>query len=203
MNLRLAIARIDGLLLRPGELFSFWRLVGRPSSHKGYLPGLILRSGTIDAGIGGGLCQLTNLLFWIFLHSPLKVEERWHHGYDVFPDVRRTQPFGSGATCSYPNIDLVVANQTEDTFQVVLEVTETHLVGRLLGERTLDVRYEIRESDHAIWQDFDGRYRRSNKIRRLTFDERTRECLFEELITTNDAVMMYQPLLESSYGTKG
>ena len=49
------------------------------------------------------LCQLSNLIFWMTLHTPLTVTERYRHSHDVFPDSNRTQPFGSGATCAYPS----------------------------------------------------------------------------------------------------
>lgn len=104
-NLRLACARLDGLLLRPGETMSYWYLIGKPTAGKGYLPGMILRNGGYLAATGGGLCQLSNLIYWMTLHTPLTVVERHRHGYDVFPDANRTQPFGSGATCFYPYLD--------------------------------------------------------------------------------------------------
>ena len=62
-NLRLACARLDGLLLRPGETMSYWYLIGKPTAGKGYLPGMILRNGGYLAATGGGLCQLSNLIY--------------------------------------------------------------------------------------------------------------------------------------------
>ena len=49
---------------------------------------------------GGGLCQLSNLIYWMTLHTPLTITERYRHSYDVFPDSNRTQPFGSGEPAS-------------------------------------------------------------------------------------------------------
>lgn len=69
-NLRLAVNRLDGLLLRPGETLSYWRRIGRPTYRKGYLDGLVLYCGQIRYAVGGGLCQLSNLLFWMTLHTP-------------------------------------------------------------------------------------------------------------------------------------
>lgn len=89
-NLRLAAARLDGVVLRPGETFSYWRLIGRPSRRKGYLDGIVLFCGTFRPGVGGGLCQMSNLIFWMTLHTPLTVVERYRHSYDVFPDCGRT-----------------------------------------------------------------------------------------------------------------
>jgi vancomycin resistance protein VanW len=55
-NLQLAINNITGIVIKPGETFSLWKLVGRPTKQKGYLEGLTLENGKIGKGIGGGLC---------------------------------------------------------------------------------------------------------------------------------------------------
>ena len=99
-NLRLAVEKLDGLVLRPGETMSYWKLIGKPTYQKGYLDGLVLYCGRFDYAVGGGLCQLSNLIFWMTLHTPLTVTERYRHSHDVFPESNRTQPFGRGATCA-------------------------------------------------------------------------------------------------------
>ena len=105
-NLKLAIAKIDGVVIRPGETFSIWRMVGRPTKRKGYKTGMMIHNGKVATGIGGGLCQLGNLIYWMALHTPLTIKERWRHSFDVFPDVNRTIPFACGATLAYNYIDL-------------------------------------------------------------------------------------------------
>ena len=50
--------------------------------------------GEVKTSIGGGICQLANLLYWMALHTPLEVIERHHHSFDPFPDSGRTLPFG-------------------------------------------------------------------------------------------------------------
>ena len=95
-------------------------MVGNPSKRKGYLKCLVLNNGKIGYDYGGGLCQLGNLLYWMVLHSPLVVTERWRHSFDVFPDVNRKLPFGSGATLSYNYIDLQFKNPTKHNYQIKL-----------------------------------------------------------------------------------
>ncbi len=129
VNLRLAAARLDGVVVLPGERLSFWRLVGKPSRRRGFVDGAVLSHGRVVPGVGGGLCQITNLLYWLTLHTPLTVVERWRHSYDVFPDADRTQPFGSGATCAFPALDLQIENRTLVPF--VLRIVVAH--GRLHG----------------------------------------------------------------------
>ena len=117
-NLRLAVKRLDGLILYPGETFSYWKRIGKPTARKGYKEGMVLFLGQIGGDIGGGLCQLSNLIFWMTLHTPLTVTERYRHSHDVFPDANRTQPFGSGATCAYPHRDLMIRNDTDRPYQL-------------------------------------------------------------------------------------
>ena len=61
-NLKLASSTITGLIIHPGETFSFWHQIGKPAADKGYLEGLIITSSKVSSAVGGGLCQLANLL---------------------------------------------------------------------------------------------------------------------------------------------
>ncbi len=196
-NLSIAVGRLNGLVVGPGRVFSFWRQLGKPAKAKGYLPGMVLSRGKVVPGIGGGLCQLSNLIYWMTLHTPLKVLERWRHGYDVFPDADRKQPFGSGATCAFPAIDLQLGNDTESTFQLLLEITETHLSGRWVSGTEPEHRYRIVERDHCFRLESWGGYTRNNRLFRQVFDSASGELIGETPVTENRAVMMYSPLIEA------
>lgn len=193
-NLRLAVARLDGVVLHPGETFSYWKLIGKPTRRKGYLDGMVLFLGRIGSDVGGGLCQLSNLIFWMTLHTPLTVTERYRHSHDVFPDAGRTQPFGSGATCAYPHRDLMIRNDTDRDFQLCLRVGETHLEGEWRALEPPACRYEILERDHRMDQAAWGGYIRHNQLFRRTYDL-AGALLGEEFLFANDAIMMYSPLL--------
>ena len=196
-NLRLAAENIDGLILRPGEVFSYWRLIGKPSRSKGYREGMFLVNGTVQSGVGGGLCQLSNLIFWMTLHTPLTVVERHRHGYDVFPDSNRTQPFGSGATCFYPYIDLMIRNDTTDTYQLRIHVGE----GNLEGEWRVDAlplnRFEIVERNHEMKGEIWGGFTRHNELYQQKYDL-SGQLLSEHLVIQNSAIMMYTPFLKET-----
>lgn len=194
INLRLAAKQLDGVLLRPGETLSYWRLIGKPTRAKGYVDGMVLYCGQTATGVGGGLCQLSNLLYWITLHTPLSVVERHRHGCDVFPDTNRTQPFGSGATCFYPHGDLMIANFTNDTFQLSVDVGEEYLHAAWYSD-TRPIRcYEIIEKDHLMKSEWWGGFSRHNTLYRRSFDLNG-TFLGEEFIVENHAMMMYEPFL--------
>jgi len=194
VNLRLAVKKLNGIIIHPGETFSLWKLVGRPTKLKGYLPGMTLHNGKVSVGIGGGLCQLGNLIYWMALHTPLTVTRRWRHSYDVFPDSGRTLPFGSGATLSYNYIDLQLRNDTSQAFQLNLWLSEKNLHGTICADVIPDVQYQVFEKEHRFELQWWGGYTRHNEIWRKTINA-AQEVIEEELVTENHAVMMYNPLL--------
>lgn len=193
-NLAIAAARLDGLVVAPGERFSFWWHVGRPSARRGFVDGLVLDHGHLTQAVGGGMCQLTNLLYWMTLHTPLIVVERWRHSYDVFPDAGRTQPFGSGATCAWPVLDLQVVNRTQASFRLDVHLTQDRLVGAWTSSQAVGETYEVYEAHHVMTNEAPGVFLRHNVLRRRVLG--TDGCVTrDELVAANQALMMYQPFL--------
>lgn len=191
VNLALAAPRLDGLLIRPGEEFSFWIPVGAPTARRGFKTGLILHGGRTGADIGGGMCQMTNLIHWLVLHSPLTVTEHHHHdGYDLFPDCRRTVPFGTGTSIMYNYIDYRFRNDTSDTFQLRIRTDGKYLRAALRADREQPLRYHITAEDEYFSREADGIYRNSRVIRR-TVDAATGATLAEDCIKVNHAKILY------------
>lgn len=197
VNLSIAISKLNGLILEPGQVFSFWYLVGKPTKRKGYLPGMQLKNGGFVERTGGGLCQMANLIYWMTLHTPLTVKERWRHSFDIFPDSNRTLPFGSGATLSYNYIDLQIQNTTKQPFVLHLWIDECELYGEWKTDINIPFTYTVYESYHAFHAEPWGGYTRRNTIRRKVFSKETKEMIEDQLVTENIAWMMYEPLLES------
>ena len=78
-NLRAAAAALDGVVIPAGEVFSFWRQLGRISQGRGYAVGRMLQQGCMVASVGGGLCQLSNSLYDLALQSGAEIVERHAH----------------------------------------------------------------------------------------------------------------------------
>ena len=193
-NLAIAVQKLNNLIIFPGEIFSLWLLLGQPTKAKGYVAGFVLNDGEVKPGIGGGLCQLANLLYWMTLHTPLTVIERWRHSHDVFPDSNRTIPFGSGATCAYPSLDLQIKNTTKQPVQLCLKLSDSHLIGEWKSSMPFENNYEVYEAFHEITCDFQGRYLRHNTLHRRVYNNEKLQ-IADEFIIENKAIMMYQPLL--------
>ncbi|HHV78647.1 MAG TPA: VanW family protein [Firmicutes bacterium] len=188
-NLKLACAKLDGLVLRPGKVFSFWYLVGPTSKRKGYLEGIEFRNGKVSSGIGGGLCQLSNMLYWAALHLNMDIVERHRHSYDFFPDSHRTQPFGTGATVFYNYVDLQFRNPHSITFLFRLSVTETQLVLEVYADKEPDFRVQVIETDHRFIEE-NGMKLRCNRIHRLVTDK-TGRTIKAETVAENRAIVLY------------
>jgi vancomycin resistance protein VanW len=191
VNLGLAIRPVDGLVLDPGEVFSFWNRVGEPSARRGFVEGLVLRRGQVGVAVGGGLCQLSNLLYWMALHAPLEVVEQHHHGFDAFPDNGRVLPFGSGATVFFNYGDLRLRNSTDMSLQLRVWLTDTELCGQIRAERPWPLAYHVLERGHRFVRDTDGQVFRENEIWRRSVDRATGRTLSESRITANHVLVTY------------
>jgi len=195
VNLALAAPHVNGVVIRPGETFSFWHLVGATSVSRGYRTGLTISSGRATAGLGGGICQFTNLLHWMVLHSPLTVTEHHHHdNLDLFPDYNRQIPFGTGTSIMYNYLDYRVRNDTEQDFQFMVSVTDEYLVGELRATRALDVKYHIQEQDACFYEQ-GGEVYRHNRIYRSTRSKATGNEVERVLVIENDARVVYDRAL--------
>lgn len=143
-NLGIAVKNFNGIIIRPNEVFSFWRINGECTEAEGYKHGLVIKSGNIDEGIGGGMCQFTNLIHWMVLHSPLKIVEHHHHNQiDMFPDFERQIPFGTGTSIMYNYLDYQFVNNTDQVFQLITYVTEDYLCGELRSDKELGFSYPL------------------------------------------------------------
>ena len=190
-NLALAAPRVNHVLIRPGEEFSFWHLVGPCSAHRGYREGLTISSGKVTAGVGGGLCQFTNLIHWMVLHTPLQVTERHHHdALDLFPDYGRQVPFGTGTSIFYNYLDYRFYNPTDLTFQLITYVDEPYLRGEIRASGRPDVAYHIRTEGECFTREGETVYR-NGRVYRDCVDRRTGNRLWRECIQENHARVLY------------
>ena len=82
-NLRIAAESVDGIILEPGQTFSFWQAVGRPAASRRYVVGRELRQGCMVPSVGGGICQLTNALSRIAHRAGMEIVER--HSHTIHP----------------------------------------------------------------------------------------------------------------------
>jgi len=188
-NLRIAGNKINGIIINPGETFSFWKLVGEPSKKNGYLDGLVIQGGTIKSGTGGGLCQLANLIHWLILNSPLEVTELHHHSDALFPDNGRRVPFGTGTSVSYKNLDYRFKNTTENPVQLLIWQDDNELFGELRSTKPYHYAYRIIEENYGFTEE-DGIFYRVSQVYRIAFD-REKRIVHRDIVLNNHSRVLY------------
>jgi vancomycin resistance protein VanW len=112
-NIRLAARRLDGVTIAPGDILSFWALVGRPTAGAGFQLGRSIRNDAVGGEIGGGLCQVSGIAYELGLRAGLTPRERHPHSHDLYTEEERFTPLGLDATLVWPHKDLRLANPHE------------------------------------------------------------------------------------------
>jgi vancomycin resistance protein VanW len=109
-NIETARRSLENLPVPPGGIFSFWHVVGRPTGARGFRPGRSLLGGQLQPDYGGGLCQLSGLVYCLCLQAGLEILERHPHSRDIYEDTERYTPLGADATVAYGFKDLRMLN---------------------------------------------------------------------------------------------
>ncbi len=137
-NLSAAIDKLNNIIIPPGQVFSFWKLIGTPSEKNGYKKSRSIIKGELEAAVGGGLCQLSGLIYFLAIKAGLTITERHTHSLDIYTEEERFTPLGSDATVVYGYKDLRFVNPF--TFSVCLQfgIGENMLTGKLLAAERFD-----------------------------------------------------------------
>lgn len=145
-NLTVASRSISGSIIMPGEVFSFFDVVGECTVPKGYRESKIFLQGEIAEGIGGGICQVSSTLYNAALLSGMKITERYAHSMKV----SYVQP-GRDATVSYGYLDLKFSNPYDHPVKIIAEMAGGKLTFTFYCEhkviKTPDVKIDVIAED--------------------------------------------------------
>jgi vancomycin resistance protein VanW len=136
VNIRLACAAIEPVLIHPSAIFSFWKAVGPPSSRRGYQASRNIRAGELREEVGGGLCQVSGILYHLALLSGFDIMERHPHSMDIYRESERYTPLGADATVVYGYKDLWLRNPFSYPIAFGFEVSDDQLTCRICAEQT-------------------------------------------------------------------
>lgn len=134
-NVQLAASFINGLLMNPGDVFSFNGIVGRRTEERGFKEANAYASGGIVQEIGGGICQVSSTTYEAVLYADLAVVERREHGMTV-----SYIQLGNDATVDWSSIDFKFRNSTDYPIRIEAGVEGRELTVRLIGTK-LDSNY--------------------------------------------------------------
>ena len=191
-NLRLAAATCSQIVLFPGEVFSLWWLARKADRREKYKDGLCVHNGNLVAVYGGGLCQLSNQLFWLFLHTPLTILERHTHQVKEFPNPDPKDPLGVDATILEGWLDLKARNDTRQPLQIELGFTEDRFWGRIRTQAPPKFRYAV-ENDNLQYYHESGVWKECVDVVRVKLDARTGQPISREILYTNLCTLGYTP----------
>lgn len=129
-NIALAVQKVTGTLLKPGEIFSYNAVVGERTSAEGYEMAPVYINGKLEPGIGGGICQVSSTLFAAALYAGMDMVERTTHFEPV-----AYMPVGMDATVSYGYLDFVFRNSLTKPVYILAEMYGNALTIYLLGSK--------------------------------------------------------------------
>ena len=191
-NLTIAAGKVNELIIRPGETFSFWHTIGNCTKREGYRSGLMMASGKLIKCSGGGLCQLATHIHNLILGSPLEVIELHHHSDALFPDTKPRVPYELGVSVLYNYIDYRFRNNSAQKVQLLFNLTPEAMLGELRSENPFPYAYELIEEDHHFAWEGDECYRKS-MIYRNVIERETGNIITQEFLHKLHSKVMYDP----------
>ncbi|HDL4742737.1 TPA: YqeG family HAD IIIA-type phosphatase [Staphylococcus aureus] len=189
-NIGLSASKINKVIIRPGETFSFWNLVGKIDKKRGYRDGRVIVNNKVQAGLGGGLCNLANTLNLLIMHSPLEVTELHTHSDALSPDHGKRVPFGTGTSISYNYVDYRFENTTNQNVQILIWVENNYLNAELRSEKPFDYKYELSEENHHFIK-INGKFYRKSKVYKNTVNPSDNKIIDKQLVYDNKSKVMF------------
>ena len=176
-NIKRAIEQFQGVLIAPGEEFSFVKQLGEVDGEHGYLPELVIKRGKTEPEFGGGICQVSTTLFRAALNTGEKITERRNHAYPV----SYYKPYGMDATVYVPKPDFKFINNTPAHILIQVAIEESELVFRFYG--TPDGRSISIDGPHITARTPDGGMK----------------TVFTQTVTAADGSTLIEDVFKSSY----
>ncbi len=132
-NLQIGASYINDIIIEENKIFSFWKLIGKPTKKKGFKEGRNLKDGKISSDIGGGLCQLSGIIYFTALRAGLEIVERYNHTIDIYKEEERFAPLGSDATIVYGYKDLRIKNPYPFPVKFIIDTENQYISCKLLS----------------------------------------------------------------------
>lgn len=134
-NLSLASKKINEYCIMPNEIFSFWKIIGNPNSE--FKKGRTLLNGQIKEDVGGGICQVSGIIYNVSLIAGLQIIERYNHSVDIYTEETRFAPLGFDATVVFGYKDLRIKNNFSFPIKFEIEVYENQIKVDLLSTQKI------------------------------------------------------------------
>ncbi len=124
-NIRLAAPKFDGIVVAPGETFSFNHYLGEVTAEAGYDESYITAGEQLAIEVGGGICQVSTTVFRAAFWGGYPIVNRWYHHYRVGYYELMGAGVGMDATVYSPQVDFRFTNDRPHPLLIETEVEET------------------------------------------------------------------------------
>jgi vancomycin resistance protein VanW len=147
-NIKLSSEVINGILVKPQEIFSFNKYVGPAEKADGYKESTIIANGIFVNGYGGGICQVSSTLYNAILLANLPIVERYNHS--VYGDATRYVPLGQDAAVFYGLKNLRFKNNSDNVIVIFSKVFRDTLQVSIFGGNEDKAEVEIISKDKKV-----------------------------------------------------
>ena len=137
-NLKLASDLVNQVVINPNEVFSFWKIIKNPSEKNGFKKGRNIVNQKVSEEIGGGLCQLSGIIYHTSLKANLNIIERHNHSVDIYSEPDRYTPLGADATVVYGYKDLQIKNNFTFPIQFEIKIANQKIVCSLKSTEKIE-----------------------------------------------------------------
>lgn len=189
-NLKIASQTMNHILIYPNETFSFCYLIKNSNKYGKYKDGLVLVNGKIVAQKSGGLCHLSNLLYYLFLMSPLLIIERHGHQAKSFPNPDPESLEGIDATINSGWLDLKVKNETSNIYQIEISFDEEYMYGSILSNEKSLVEYKITNENIKYIKENEKIFEYVSIVR-TEIDKKTKQAIKKEELYQEKIQILY------------
>ncbi|MFC6269380.1 VanW family protein [Frigoriflavimonas asaccharolytica] len=148
-NLKLVGEKVNNLIIKPNEVFSFWKLIGKPNDKNGFKKGRNLIDGKVSDDFGGGICQFSSILYHLALQTGFKIIERHAHSLDIYEEHERFTPLGAYATVVFGYKDLQFQNIYDFPIQFKSEISEDEIKLSAFSEDKIHIN-EVKFDYHIV-----------------------------------------------------
>lgn len=185
-NLKIVSQTMNNIIIYPGETFSFCYLSKHSKKYGRYKAGLVLVDNQIVPRIGGGICHLSNLLYYTFLMTPLTIVERHGHKIKSFPNPDKHSLEGVDATINSGWLDLKVRNDTDHPYQIIIDFDDEFMQAKILSDYLPKMTCTIINENQKYFKQNNQIYE-STSVVKLTKDKTTgkilnRLVLYDEIV---------------------
>jgi len=166
-NIKLSSEVINGILVKPQEIFSFNKYVGPAEKADGYKESTIIANGIFVNGYGGGVCQVSSTLYNAVLLANLPIVERYNHS--VYGEATKYVPLGQDAAIFYGFKDLRFKNNSDHAIVIFSKVFRDTLQVSIFGSNEDKEEVEIisknkKVIDYQIIREKDSRLEAGQEI---------------------------------------